>query len=360
MEDKDIMLHPDTWKGTANTCNIEDMQWIQDLGSRTYCHLWLRWPSTQNIVLPKGYNLYIVSFHLEAVDLTWLWNMSKTINATIIVLTDSDQYDVPLPKNITIHKFYWWHQQINLIKKWHPKPVSKQISHQFSAICNRITQSKLLVTTALLELNTSSMIKLSTWKGEGDTEIKTGNTMLDKLHDTFYNKWYGETIDLPDTHTTFKNHQYYTSNPWTDVYQKCAVHFTNESFHYSYMEDEFGHYTYPGPFITEKTLKCLVGATGFIPVGQFETYNALETVGFQFNYGFNTDFDSDKGNISRLVSLINLITELSTWSIEDLFEATKESSNHNQDHVYSNKLFNICEEHNQQTQENILECIKSL
>jgi len=299
--------------------------------------------------------LYVVSFHLEVVDKDWLWEQAKTIDAPIIVLTESDVYNCPLPENVILYKFFWWHQQIELIKKWHPfTPVPKQLTHQFSAICNRITQSKLLVITALLELDTSSILKLATWQG-GDALSECNNEQLSQLRNTFYNKWYGKTIDLPDTHTTFKNHQYYTSNPWTDVYQKCAVHFTNESFHYSHMEDEFGHYTYPGPFITEKTLKCLVGGTGMIPVGQFETYKALETVGFQFNYGFNTDFDSDKGNISRLVSLVNLITELSTWSIEDLFEATKESSNHNQDHVYSNKLFDICNADNLNTINTILD-----
>lgn len=356
-----IMLVPEPWEGVATDSTISNwkgVEWLHELGSNTWCHLWLRWPisTPQNlkISLPQGYNLYVVSFHLEAVDMEWLWKQAETIDAPIIVLTESDGYNCPLPENVTLYKFFSWHWQFELIKKWHPKPVSKQISHQFSAICNRITQSKLLVTTALLELNTTSIIKLSTWQGD-DALSEYNNKQLSQLRNTFYNKWYGKTIDLPDTHTTFKNHQYYTSNPWTDVYQKCALHFTNESFHYSYMQNDFGNYIYPGPFITEKTLKCLVGGTGMIPVGQFETYKALETVGFEFNYGFNTDFDSDKGNISRLVSLINLITELSAWSIEDLFEATKESSNHNQDHIYSNKLLDICNADNLNTINTILD-----
>ena len=350
----DIMLHPDSWRGISADCTINNMDWLQELGKNTWCDLWLRWPSKQEILLPQGYNLYVVSFHLEAVDLKWLWNQSKQIEAPIIVLTDCDHYDTPLPTNVTIHKFYWWHEQVELIKKWHPQPVSKQISHKFSTICNRITQSKLLVITKLLELNTKSIMKLSTWKGEC-ADLKTGNKMLDELHDIFYNKYYGQTIDLADTHTTFKNHQYYTSNPWTDVYQKCALHFTNESFHYSYMQDEFGNYTYPGPFITEKTLKCLVGATGFIPVGQFDTYNALRKVGFEFDYAFDINFDSDHGNISRLESIITLITELSTWSAHDLFHATEESSNYNQYYIYSNKFFETCVVHNLNTINKILD-----
>ena len=340
-----IMLHPDPWGGISTNCTINNMEWLQELGKHTWCDLWLQWPLINNKNLPQGYNFYVVSFHLEAVDLKWLWDQSSKIDSPIIVLSDSDHYDSPLPANVTMHKFYWWHQQLECIKQWYPKPVDKNISYQFSAICNRITQSKLLVTTAILEQSTNSIMKLSTWKGP-DADIKTGNAKLDQLHDIFYSKWYGQTINLDDTNTVFKNDQRYTSNPWTDVYQKCALHFTNESFHYSYMQDEIGHYTYPGPFITEKTLKCLAGATGFIPVGQFETYKALTDVGFEFDYRFNTDFDNDKGNITRLESVVNLIEELSSMSAQDIFLTTEESSKHNQEHIYSNKFFDTCVAHN--------------
>lgn len=352
------LLNYKQWQGVATDYPThQGMEWIPELGVKTYCLLWQLFPSKMNIMLPLGYDRYIVSFHMEAIDLSWIWRVSKTTDAPIIVLSDSNMYDVPLPKNVTMYKFYWWHQQVALIKKWFPQPVCKQINHQFSAICNRISQSKLLVTTALLELNTNSMLKLSTWKGDC-AELKTNNQMLDKLHDTFYNKYYGKTIELEDTQTTFVNSQRYTSDPWTDVYQKCALHFTNESFHYSYMQDELGHYTYPGPFITEKTFKCLVGATGFIPVGQFDTYKALTEVGFKFDYAFDINFDNDHGNISRLESIIHLITELSTWSAYDLFKATEESSNYNQYHIYSNKFFDTCVAHNLNTINKILDSNK--
>jgi hypothetical protein len=351
------MLHPDPWQGIATECRIKDMEWIQNLGKNTWCDLWLQWPHQKQLQLPKDFNLYVVSFHLEAVDLKWLWQQSQHILSPIIVLTDGDCYDCPLPKNVQIEKFYWWHQQIECIRKWYPDPVEKQIKYQFSNVCNRITQSKLLITTALLELNTNSIIKLSTWKSP-DAELTTGNKDLDQLHDIFYSKWYGKKLDLEDTQESFVNNQKYTSNPWTDLYQKCALHFTNESFHYSYMQDEFGNYIYPGPFITEKTLKCLVGATGFIPVGQFETYKALEQVGFKFDYDFTIDFDNDSGNISRLASIVKLLTEISTWNENDIYNATKQSSLYNQDHIYSNSFFDICVAHNLNTINKILDSNK--
>ena len=53
--------------------------------------------------------------------------------------------------------------------------------------------------------------------------------------------------------------------------------------------------------------------------------------------------------------MINLITELSTWSAHDLFKATEESSNYNQYHIYSNKFFDTCVVHNLNTVNKILD-----
>jgi hypothetical protein len=343
---KPVMLHPDTWKGVATECPIKDMEWIRSLGQKTYCHLWLRWPSESNVCLPQGYNRYIVSFHLEAVDVTWLWKISSYIFAPIEVLTDSYAYDCPLPSNVIIHQFHWWHKQCELIMQWYPEKIEKKITHQFSAICRRITQSKLLITTALLENKTNSLIKLNTFKGN-DADVKPGNDKLDRLYNKFYTNWYGKTIDLIDTKSLFSDistygNQFVNSNPWTEVYQNCALHFTNESFHFSYLENHLGSYLYPGPFITEKTFKCLIGATGFVPVGQFETYHALEEVGFKFAYDFNTDFDNDSGNITRLLSIVQLIEQLSQWKPQDIFEATRESCKYNREYILSGDFYRFC------------------
>ena len=42
----------------------------------------------------------------------------------------------------------------------------------------------------------------------------------------------------------------------------------------------------------------MLGATAFIPVGQFETYRTLETLGFRFDYDFDITWDLDSGNLS--------------------------------------------------------------
>ena len=338
------MLVPLPWRGTPQQITNTHLYWIKDLGDDVWCDLWLRWPKHD---LPSGYNLYIVSFHLEAVDVKWIHQQSQRISARIIVLSDSNYYDWQHPDTVYPYTFYWWHHQAKQIVEWFPKPpTQKTLTHKFSAICNRITQSKLIVFTLLAEYaKESSILKLTNWEGQ-DSRIKTNNKKLDSIADIFYNKWFGKILKLDDS-DRFINVQRYSASPWTPVYQNCALHFTNESFHYSYMQDELGHYCYPGPFITEKTLKCLVGGTGFSPVGQYDTYASLERVGFEFNYKFDTTFDQDPGNISRLEKLVQLIELLLPLDTDEIFDFTKTCSEHNQNHVYSREFYNQCEKYNQ-------------
>jgi hypothetical protein len=135
-----------------------------------------------------------------------------------------------------------------------------------------------------------------------------------------------------------------------------AVHFTNESFHYSLMMDP-DEYIWPGPFLTEKTLKCLVGGTAFIPVGQFETYRTLGALGLEFNYGFDTTWDSDPGNLSRAASIVDLIDDLNQVDIAKLVELTQESSRFNQNWIVTGQFGQQCQRRNQESTEKIFKII---
>jgi len=346
------MLVPDPWQGPADQVMWPCMTWVQKLPN-TYCALWQKWPGANGVELPPGYKVYIVSFHLEAVDLDWVQQQSKNLRAPVVVLADGSSYG----SDIDFYPFYYWHYQLNLMKHWWQRPVPKQITHKFSAICNRVTQSKLLVITQLLETAGSMecLISLGDWMEEKDIHYreKTGSPLLDHITEIFFSRYAGRKISL-DGFDNSLNYQRYTSDPWQSVYQSAALHFTNESFHYSHMQSAHGSYIHPGPFLTEKTFKCLLGSTGFVPVGQFDTYGTLERLGFQFDYGFDTSWDRDSGNLSRLTSIMHLIEDLSKYSMETLYEMIRKSSEHNRQWITSGGFFDACEKINQSTQTEIL------
>jgi hypothetical protein len=329
-------------------------EWIEKLpNKKIYFALFQRSPGS----LPAGYDYYIVSFHLEAIDLTWL--QQQQVTGPIIVLFDGNDYNYSIP-NVHFVPFFYWHRQLDKINNWfgiQPKP---QPQYKFSAVCNRITQSKVWVTTKLLEVaGDTSLIKLSSWLESKNVHNwqATGNKTLDELTAIFVAKYQGHEMAVDDFVNEQHNVQNVTANPWQLLYQNSAIQFTNESFHYSGMQENGQSYTWPGPFITEKTLKCLVGQTAFVPVGQFETYKTLQDLGFNFDYGFDTAWDLDPGNMTRAEQIVKLIDKLNQLSVDELVITTQAANQFNQNHVVSGNFFQICEQQNAQAIEQVFKII---
>lgn len=347
------MLIPGPWNGLIKD---SDLQELKSLPTRTWCSLYRDW--FDKTPLPLGHDLYLISYYIDALDIDWIIEQCSNIDAPIILLSDCDYYDFPSPPNLYCYTVRSWHDQLQQMYNWFPIKVNKNITHKISAVCHRVTQSKLITTTALIEQFgiENCLIILNDWVESDHVHDKqpTGSKTLDRLADRFWNDLYGKKIRLDDFDQT-QNHQRRTSDPWTSIYQSAGLHFTNESFHYSCMHNKHGKFCYPGPFLTEKTFKCLLGGTGFVPVGQFRTYHSLKEVGFKFDYDFDTGFDQDPGNITRLEKIIDLIKYLEPFSAAEIFEMTKDSSQHNQDHISSGRLDRICQEHNDRQIHAILE-----
>jgi len=347
------MLVPLPVEGTQDTIpSFPGYEWIKKLpNKRIYFALFQRWPtinrSTQN--LPAGHDYYIVSFHLEAVDIAWL--KKQQVTGPIIVLTDGQSYNFKIP-GVHFLPFFYWHYQFKNMHKVFGIKEKTNPQYKFSAVCNRISQSKVWITTKLLETaRESSLIVLNSWLEEKNVHgwQATGNVTLDQLTQLFRDRYLSQEIKIDDFDNATQNYQSITGNPWQPLYQDCAVHFTNESFHYSRMIEDEQEYIWPGPFVTEKTLKCLLGGTAFVSVGQFETYRTLETLGFQFNYDFDTAWDSDPGNLSRAESIVTLIDDLNQFTVEQLVNKTEDSTRYNQNHILSGRFFDQCQQKNEES-----------
>lgn len=348
------MLVPLPWHGSSTDVPHTEVQWLKQMPNNTYCALWQRWPDKD---LPLGYDQYVVSFHLEVIDVEWINKQTKNIQAPIIVLSDSNVYDYNFANNVHCYTYYYWHHQLKKMQDWHGHQTPVEKTYKFSAVCNRITQSKIWITTKLLEnAQDTSLIILSDWLEEKNVHNwqLTGRPKLDDLTIAFKEKYHGQSIKIDEFDNATMNFQTITSNPWQPIYTQAAVHFTNESFHYSYMVDD-QHYIYPGPFITEKSLKCLVGATAMIPVGQFETYHTLARLGLCFDYPFDISWDQDSSNLSRAESIVNLIDHLNQYSVQELSSMTQSINLYNQNYIISGQFYQRCEQHNNQAIEQIIQ-----
>ena len=343
-------------------------EWVVSLpkNKKIYLSLFQSWPNATSYNLPSDYDLYIVSFHLEAVDVKWLEDQSKKNNGEIIVLFDGSANNYTIPR-VRFLPYYYWHVQLNKMLEWfgHNDMKPKTITHKASAFCNRISSSKLITFTALAEYigTDDCMLVLHNWletKNIYNSEQHVPD-VLAKLFKVFFKKYYGNSYTIDDF-TNDLNFQKHTANPWQPAYQNCAVHFTNESFDTTYLHLIDSPYSsslcmYPGPFITEKTLKCLMGRTAFVPIGQYNTYECLKRVGFKFDYNFNTSFDNIIHDNDRLVAIVELIKELSEMSAYEIYNGTKESSEYNFNYIKGGRFYKDCEIINQHTIDQVIEHI---
>lgn len=339
-----------------------EISWLNDLPAGTFFALWLRIPSARStpVTLPPGHTLYVVTFHQEHFDLEWLVEQSQKIDAPIIVLNDGSCYEFPFKPNVYFFNYYSWHYHLQQMMSWFPDRQPRTVKYKFSAVCNRITQAKLLVFTALMETQDRSqlLVKLGDWLEEKNVHFRqpTGIAQLDELSDLFFNKYYGRTISIDNFNNKTDNYQRINSNPWQPLYLESALHFTNESYHYSLMmTQERGTFIMPGPQYSEKTYKCLMAGTPFIAVSQFDSYRYFTELGFKFDYGaIDLSWDNDPGNLTRLVSLINLIDSLTDYTAADIVNMTKDSTDHNTDYLWSGAFYRQCSQHNQTIAEQVL------
>ena len=346
------MPFPVTWS---------DYEWFNELPKNTYFALWLRNPSQSNkqIQLPTGHDLYVVTFHYEHLDCEWVMDQASRITQPIIVLNDGSTYDFPWPDNVHFYNIYSWHNYFDQIMTWFPQRQKRNLKYKISAVCNRITQSKLLVTTALLENfpQQDLLIKLGAWLEEKNVHHRKhcGNAILDQLSDIFFAKYYGKEIQIDDFKDATHNFHRVNGNPWQPLYIESAIHITNESYHYSYMNDGFGNYIRPGPMLSEKTFKCLLAQTPFISAGQFDVYDQLAKLGLIFDYGpIDLTWDRDPGNLSRISKTIESVLCLKDYDLNEIDIMTKNSSAHNAEYIWSGAFFATCRSHNQAQAEIIL------
>lgn len=322
--------------------------WIGDLKNKnTYLYLQAGWKSNGDLPdsPPSGYDYYITSGDSLMYKLPY--KISKSVNGKIVHLISSMLMDVVNTDQITFIPYNHAHRRIARIPR--PVEIVKDIKYKASALTNRITQSKIIIFSALTSLlgeqdfvgslnHAHALLKnVHNWE-------MSGNAVCDKHTKSFIDNWSDKTIKLPNDDQIEGSY----NNP---AYLNSALNFTQESYHYSYMTDSSGNgFIEPGPFITEKTWKCLVSKTAFIPVGQMYSYHWLKTLGLQFNYGeLNLEFDNDAGNLTRLEKIVTLIDSLSTWSAMDLYEMTKESTDYNYNYVRSDNFWNHCEQSNAET-----------
>ena len=316
--------------------------WLEKLkNTQTFVHLSAAWSKDKSwpVHPDPGYDQYVLSGDSGLPG--WGEYVADLYQRPVFVIALPEVYQESWHELVQYIPNTYYHKQIAVLKHEITIPASKKIIYKASALTSRASQSKIIIFSALKKfLAENSLLTL-----QNQIELEnvhhwapTHNKQLDDLTLYFRQHWLGKELQLPDDSGNMlsTNHGAYTQS---------ALNFTQESFHYSQMYNAEKEHTeiLSGPFITEKTFKCLWSQTAFIPVGQFRTYEWFKLAGLKFEYGINLSFDQDSGNITRLIKLVELIQDLSKYSAQDLFEMSRLSSQHNYTMLSSGEFFNFCE-----------------
>lgn len=319
--------------------------WIAQLPPRRI-YLWLmrqwqqpggRFPDPP----PPGYDYYITSGDSLMFGLPE--HIAPHVQGRIIHLTgcviqhnfDTDQ--------IQYVSYNHAHRRIKRI----PRAVNfqKHIRYKASALVNRVSQSKAIVFAALMRYLDQDQRVVSLhnalWNPRNVHAWQpSGHAVCDDLTQEFAHTWANQRIKLPQDDGVEGSYN-------NTAYSQTAVNFTQESYHYSQAHFNNQNVVKPGPFVTEKTWKCLVSGTAFISVGMHNVYQWLQSLGCRFDYGaLDLGFDQDPGDLTRLAKIVELIQRLDQHSAQDLYDMTRTSTLHNQQWVQSAEFWDVCEASN--------------
>jgi hypothetical protein len=346
-------LPPKIWEEISDTTNFYGWEFLRPLIGRRIFWASVNWINCQELQLPPGYAGYVIK--TEAPNVEWVQQQAQHIDAPIFyccLYKDYGTFDHS--HNIHFVPIIDWHYQLAAMSQVFGTQVDKHIQHKVSALCHRGTQSKIIVLAALAQ-HIGLENCLVSLHHVNDKDVhgwqKTNDPVVDQHTQYFLENFQGTSILIdqfqPQDRTQVFNYHH-------AAYLDSAININNESFHYSYMIVGQQERINPGPFITDKTLKCLLGETAFINNAQYDTYATLTSLGFEFNYGLDLAYDQDPGNISRMSGMLNVIKELSNYTADELYAQTRHSCLHNKDHVVSGDFYKIAESVNHRAVESIL------
>lgn len=339
------------WQEITDQTNFYGWNFLKPLIGHHVFWASIEWHSnTQN--LPLGYRYYLIK--TEGPNTDWIEKQADLVDGILIVMCLPKDYGrYKNHKNIMFLPCVEWHYQLNGMVSEFGIDVVKNINTKVSILTQRVTYSKAVALAAVIKHICPDEIfySLHNW-----IENKNVHSWQDTSDDTVnqYKNLFVENftqwIHLPDQQLVADQSPYDYHHP---AYQTSAINITNESWNYSSQHDLL----LPGPFITEKTLKCLLGETAFISNGQFDIYRTLEQFGFEFNYGLDLTYDQTLGDVTRLHQLIKLITSLADIDTNDLFVATRESCKNNKELIVSGQFYRAAEKFNVNSIQQLLKII---
>jgi hypothetical protein len=318
-------------------------------------------------VLEPKYKYVIKSFGYRETPrlselITWC-NLNPGVR--FIALGDFWLYDFLYPSNLEFVEYRFAYielAQLLHIFRHDIKPVkNKKFKYKFSSLSNRTRQFRAVVTAKLLSV--AKQESLISWHNQNNDQSGIHEYLIDSVK----NMDYFDSLDwsfleksiTADDWTPDKNDVcHLISNTNYPAYEEAFINFNNETFWFGWHHIDSVKYTTPGPYLSEKTWKCIASGTMFINTGQPFTYKFLRDVyGIPIDFDIDLSFDEVIGDIDRMKSVCNLIDNLSNRSLNDLIDCNIDACEKMQQWAFQPDLTHQFEHFNKKQDQLILEKI---
>ena len=307
----------------------------------------LQWPGTW-CKLPQGHSLYVVTFHLEQMDVDWVRELAiREPNSKVLVITDNPcKHSDWWPKNCVTACWMTWHHQINAIRGLYGMAIGPNApTHKVSSLCFRTDQYKHYITGYLLQgIQPKDAIMSYHARHQHRYFFEpTGRKRLDQVLEYMHQTNPHLTVDGFDA---AQNYPMANCDWRVPAYTDAAINFTNEGFHYSYSIRDGHDFYWPGPYVTEKTWKPLLAGCAFVAVGQANIHHTLRSLGFCFDYGIDLGHDQNIYDLDRLELLFDVVDAVLSHSAQELTTLTSSSTQHNLNWIQNGQFDLQCQSRN--------------
>ena len=298
----------------------------------------------------------VISYHTEYFDVHDLHNFFQAnLDCEFLFLHDGIP-ETLWPVNVTSVQWISWGQQLDVaIGTYGIADAVMPVTKLVSSLSNRHEFHKAAVTAFLQKHFCPDQLILS-WHDNRQRDLyyldpdffmpeSIQNLVLDPV---FQNQ-------LPIKFDNNFNQSPVANSNWHHpAYEQCAVNLTNESVYNSSSRINQQPNPLSGPYFTDKTWKPLLAGRPFLPIGQKNSIQSLEQLGLKFDWGLHLEFDRMSNDFDRMLGIYQCLDQLKTQSPDSILDQSRDSCEHNLDHIRSGRFRNRCNTANQSQVEKII------
>lgn len=321
-------------------------------------------------ILNNPFKKIVISYHSEHIHYQPLYDIFiENKDKKFLLVTDFSSFSIPddeakssfWPDNVMhIHWLSWGEQLSEAMKIFGIAGKPRVPSKKVSSLSHRHEYHKAAVTAFLLK-NFSKNDMIISWHKWKATEkifyLEEGYEIDERISqylfdDNFLN------IDkiLIDGFNTATNSPRLNVNWSHPAFLDCAVNITNEStFQTLGQVSNRIPVVIPGPYITDKTIKPLLGGTAFLHVGQPFLLTKLNELGISTDFGFPADYDDEPFEDERILKIYGSINFIMNTSLENLYQNSYDAILSNLNCVKSGTFYKNCKNHNKKSVKKIYE-----